>query len=50
MNNIEKLGFDSWFIDKVDLSKISNLKTSRGIAKQYQNEGGSGRLVETDFY
>jgi hypothetical protein len=26
MNNIEKLGFDNWFKDKVDLSKTSDLK------------------------
>ena len=32
MNNIEKLGFDSWFIDKIDLSKTSDLQIARVIS------------------
>jgi len=31
MNNIDKLGFDNWFEDKVDLSKTSDLKIARVI-------------------
>jgi hypothetical protein len=29
MNNIEKLGFDYWFKDKVDLSKTADLQIAR---------------------
>jgi ribosome biogenesis GTPase len=32
MNNIEKLGFDNWFKDKVDLSKANDLKIVRIIS------------------
>jgi len=32
MNNIEKLGFDNWFSDKIDLSKTSDLKIVRVIS------------------
>jgi ribosome biogenesis GTPase len=32
MNNIEKLGFDNWFKDKVDLSKSADLKIARVIS------------------
>ncbi len=32
MNDIEKLGFDSWFKDKVDLSKTDNFKIVRIIS------------------
>ena len=32
MNDIEKLGFDSWFKDKVDLSKTDNFKIVRVIS------------------
>jgi len=32
MNNIEKLGFDNWFKDKVDLSKTNNFKIARVIS------------------
>ncbi len=31
MNNIEKLGLDNWFEDKVDLSKITDFKIARVI-------------------
>ena len=38
MNNIEKLGFDNWFKDKVDLSKTPVLKIMRviGVNKNIQ--------------
>ena len=32
MNNIEKLGFDNWFKDKVDLSKTDSFKIVRVIS------------------
>jgi len=32
MNNIEKLGFDNWFTDKVDLTKASDFKIARVIS------------------
>ena len=32
MNNIEKLGFDNWFKDKVDLSKTTDFKIVRVIS------------------
>jgi len=32
MNNIEKLGFDIWFKDKIDLSKTANLEIVRLIS------------------
>ncbi|MBT8383870.1 MAG: ribosome small subunit-dependent GTPase A [Ignavibacteria bacterium] len=32
MNNIEKLGFDSWFKDKIDLSKTDNFTIVRVIS------------------
>ncbi len=32
MNNIEKLGFDNWFEDKVDLSKPTDFKIARVIS------------------
>ena len=32
MNNIEKLGFDNWFNDKIDLSKNANFKIVRVIS------------------
>jgi hypothetical protein len=32
MNNIEKLGFDNWFKDKVDLSKTNDLQIARVIS------------------
>ena len=32
MNNIEKLGFDNWFRDKVDLSKSANFQIVRVIS------------------
>jgi ribosome biogenesis GTPase / thiamine phosphate phosphatase len=32
MNKIEKLGFDNWFGDKVNLSKTANLKIARVIS------------------
>ena len=44
MNNIEKLGFDSWFKDKIDLSKTPDLKIIRviGVNKNIQ---GLGRVA-----
>ena len=32
MNGIEKLGFDSWFKNKIDLSKADNFKIVRVIS------------------
>ena len=32
MNNIEKLGFDNWFQDKVDLFKTNDFKIVRLIS------------------
>ena len=32
MNNLEKLGFDNWFKDKVDLSKTNDFKIARVIS------------------
>ncbi len=32
MNNIEKLGFDNWFKDKIDLSQNSDFKIVRVIS------------------
>ena len=32
MNKIEKLGFDNWFKDKIDLSKTTDLKIARVIS------------------
>jgi len=32
MYSIEKLGFDNWFIDKVDLSKTTDFKLARVIS------------------
>jgi hypothetical protein len=32
MNNIEKLGFNNWFKDKIDLSKNADLKIARVIS------------------
>lgn len=32
MTNIQKLGFDTWFSDKVDLSKTNDLKIARVIS------------------
>ena len=32
MNNLEKLGFNNWFIDKVDLTKTTDLKIARVIS------------------
>ena len=32
MNNIEKLGFDSWFKDKIDLTQNSDFKIVRVIS------------------
>jgi len=32
MNNLEKLGFDNWYIDKVDLSKSADFKIVRVIS------------------
>ena len=32
MNTLEKLGFDNWLKDKVDSSKITNLKIARVIS------------------
>jgi len=32
MNNLEKLGLDNWFNDKIDLSKTANLKIARVIS------------------
>jgi len=32
MNTIEKLGFDNWFADKVDLSKTTALNIVRVIS------------------
>jgi len=32
MNNVEKLGFDNWFKDKIDLSKAKDFKTARVIS------------------
>jgi len=32
MNKIEKLGFDNWFKDKIDLSKTANFKIVRVIS------------------
>jgi hypothetical protein len=32
MNNIEKLGFDNWFKDKIDLSQNSEFKIVRVIS------------------
>ncbi len=29
LNNIEKLGFDNWFKDKIDLSKTANSKITK---------------------
>jgi hypothetical protein len=32
MNNLQKIGFDNWFKDKVDLSKTADLKIARVIS------------------
>jgi hypothetical protein len=32
MNTIEKLGFNNWFMDKVDLSKTNDLKIAKVIS------------------
>ena len=32
MNNLQKLGFDNWFTDKVDLTKTTDFKTARVIS------------------
>ena len=32
MNNLEKLGFDNWFKDKIDLSKTTDFKIARVIS------------------
>ena len=32
MNNLQKLGFDNWFRDKVDLSKSANFQIVRVIS------------------
>jgi ribosome biogenesis GTPase len=32
MNNIDKLGFNNWFKDKVDLSKTTDFKIARVIS------------------
>ena len=32
MNNLQKLGFDNWFKDKIDLSKTTNFKIVRVIS------------------
>ena len=32
MNEIEKLGFDSWFKDKIDLSKTNDFKIVRVVS------------------
>ena len=32
MKNLEKLGFDNWFSDKVDLSKTNDFKIERVIS------------------
>ncbi len=32
MSNIEKLGFDSWFKDKIDLSRTADFKIVRVIS------------------
>ncbi len=32
MSSIEKLGFDNWFKDKVDLSKTDDFKIARVIS------------------
>jgi hypothetical protein len=32
MNTIEKLGFDNWFMDKVDLSNTASLKIVKVIS------------------
>ena len=36
MNNLEKLGFDNWYIDKVDLSKPTDFKIARVISVNQQ--------------
>ena len=44
MNNLQKLGFDNWFKDKIDLSKTPDLKIIRviGVNKNIQ---GLGRVA-----
>jgi hypothetical protein len=32
MNNLQKLGFDSWYKNKIDLSKTADLKIARVIS------------------
>jgi hypothetical protein len=44
MNNIEKLGFDNWFKDKIDLSKAADLKITRVISEN-KNIQGLGRVA-----
>lgn len=37
MNNIEKLGFDNWFKDKIDLSKTAGFQIVRVISVNKNN-------------
>ena len=44
MNNIENLGFDNWFKDKVDLSKSTDFKIAR-VIRINKNTQRLGRAI-----
>jgi len=49
MNNLEKLGFDNWFNDKIDLSKTANLKIARVISAKKNLKKSSVVYVVRDI-
>lgn len=47
MNNLQKLGFDNWFKDKVDLSKTNDLQIARVISVNKNSFVVSNRISWT---